>query len=112
MPHRDDRFTCQYAAPFTIHGKVRGGTILNVSNEGMLAYIGPNLRHGQRVVFTLLDREHRARIVRFDNSGYVGLRLDIPLSPAELEEITGALPVLQRQRKAENAPATLPVKKA
>jgi hypothetical protein len=104
MPHRDDRYSCMYAAPFKINGKVRGGTILNVSRTGMLAFIGPNLRHGQRVVFTLLDREHRARIVRFDNSGYVGLLLDRPLSPCEVDEITGSLSALHRNREAENLP--------
>jgi hypothetical protein len=111
MTHCDDRFTCRYTAPFRIHGKVRGGTILNISKAGMLAFIGPNLRHGQRVVFTLLDQDHSARIVRFDNSGYVGLRLDRPLSRGELEEITGPRPTLQRNRQAGTAADALPAEK-
>ncbi len=72
-----------------MHGEARGGTILDASHSGLLAFIGPNLRRGQRVVCSIDGKDHRAAVVRFDALGNAGLRLERPLSRQEIQSITG-----------------------
>jgi hypothetical protein len=87
--YRDTRNACHHAALFIIQGEARGGTILNASHSGLLVYIGPNLRRGQRVVCTIEGRDRRAAIVRLDRLGNAGLRLERPLSRSEIQSIVG-----------------------
>lgn len=90
MRYRDNRHDCHCATRFLVAGRQRGGTILNVSRGGLLAFIGTGLRIGQKVSFTLNGIERTARITRIDTHAHAGLRLEFPLTRGELRDIVGA----------------------
>jgi hypothetical protein len=83
MRYRDTRQPCRYATQFLISGERRGGTILDVSRSGMLAFVGNTLRPGQKVRFSLARSELSATIVRFDSQGHAALRFERPLTHSE-----------------------------
>lgn len=84
MLNRFDRYRCHYATEFRVDSVLRGGTILDISRSGVLAFAGQCLRRGQRLTFNVDGVERRATVVRFDRHGNVGLRLERPLSPYDL----------------------------
>lgn len=84
MRHRLERYRCHYATEFRVDSVLRGGTILDVSRSGVLAFAGPCMRRGQRLTFGLNGVERRATVVRFDRHGNVGLRLERPLCAQDL----------------------------
>ena len=99
MRYRDNRHHCHRATAFLVGGRQRGGTILNVSRSGVLAFLGSGLRIGQKVTFTLNGNERAARIVRIDDHAHAGLRLEFPLTRSEMRDIVGASAFDRRSRE-------------
>ena len=87
MRYRDTRHGCHFSTQFQIYGERRGGTVLDVSRSGMLAFIGNALRRGQKVRFSLGTSELSATIVRFDSHGHAAMRFERPLTRTEFEKL-------------------------
>lgn len=87
MRYRETRYPCHFATMCMVGGQQRGGTILNLSRNGVMAFLGTGLRVGQKVRITFGGTEREARVVRIDDDLYVGLHLEIPLSRGELQAL-------------------------